>query len=392
MPAHYLFIGASAASIGAIQKLRQLDPSGSISIFSAEKELPYNKCLLADFLAGIHNQDRLNIYKASGQAHLYLDTPVVSIDPSAKSITTQAGTVHSYDYLFLGMGSGPWVPPIQGVKSQGVFTFHTLADTLAIKEYIANNQSKTAVVIGAGLSGLEAADALTQLGMEVTLVEKAARVLPAFLGSHAADFLAGHITRSGIRLILNAGVSCIESMDQKVSGVQLENGSCLPASLVIIATGLRANTDLCHQAGIACGPQGVIVDSYLRTNRPDIYAAGDLIEITDSFTGNQMRSCMWPDAMQQGMFAACAMTGQPKPYPGAAVIVSSAFFGLKFAQAGRLLAPQRASGLDYYHEISQNEGVLQGFTMLGARHDLGLLRRLILTKQPLLDSLASLLS
>ncbi len=80
---------------------------------------------------------------------------------------------------------------------------------------------------------------------------------------------------------------------------------------------------------------------------------------------------MWPDAMQQGIYAACAMTGQPKPYPGAAVIVSSAFFGLKFAQAGRLADPQRASGLDYYHENKPKGGVLQGFAMLGARHDLG---------------------
>ncbi len=110
--------------------------------------------------------------------------------------------------------------------------------------------------------------------MSVTLVEKAARVLPALLGQYAADFLAGHISRSGIRLILNAGVSCIESQDQKVCGVQLDDGTHIPASLVIIATGLRANTQLCHQAGIACGPQGVIVDSYLRTNQPDIMRPG----------------------------------------------------------------------------------------------------------------------
>lgn len=390
MPAHYILIGASAASMGALHKLRQVNPGASVSIFSAEKELPYNKCLLADFLAGIHEQERLAIYRPAGQAHLYLNTQIVSIDPAGKTITTQAGIIHAYDHLLLGMGSGPWIPPIAGVENQGVFTFHTLADTLAIKEYVAKNQVKNAVIIGAGLSGLEAADALAQQGIAVTVVEKADRVLPTLLSQKGAEFLSGCMAGRGIGLRLGSVVDRIESADQKVTAVVLADGTQIPACLVIVATGLRANTDLCRQAGIACGSHGVIVDGHMRTNQPYIYAAGDLIEITDMLTGNPIRSCMWPDAMQQGMHAALAMAGQPKAYPGASVIVSSAFFGLKFARAGIVGAPQTMKVGDFYHEISQKEGILQGFTVLGTRHDLGLLRRLILTKQPLLDSLDSL--
>lgn len=390
MPKHYILIGASAASMGALHKLRQLDPHASISIFSSEKELPYNKCLLADFLAGISNQDQLNIYRYSEQVTFYLGTSILSIDPLLKMVITDKGETHSYDKLFLGMGSSPWLPPISGVHNQGVFTFHSLADTLAIKEYIAKNQCKNAVVIGAGLSGMEAADALWQQGLTVTLVETNDRVLPSLLSPDAASFLQSRIKTLGLSLLLDTSVIHIESDQDKLAGVMLQDGTIIPASLVIVATGLAPNIRLCLGAGITVGNQGVQVNQHLQTAIADIYAAGDLIAITDLLTGTTMRSCMWPDAMQQGMYAAMAMAGQPKAYQGASVIISSAFFGLKFAQAGMLADStgiKTAQRQDFYLEIQQNQGILQGFRVLGKKHDLGMLRRLILTKQPLLDSL-----
>lgn len=393
MSKRYLLIGASAASMGAVLKLRQLDPEAQITIFSAEKELPYNKCLLADFLAGIATQDKLNIYKAGGRVTLELDARIVSINSAQKTITTHTGVEHSYDVLFLGMGSGPWIPNIPGIEATGVFTFHTLADTLAIQDYIQKNQCKKAVVCGAGLSGMEVADSLKAQGIEVTVVEKSSQVLPHLLTRQAAEFLHDHMRSVGINLILQEQICSIENIDAQVAGVTLSNNSFIPADILIMATGLRPNTLLCQEAGITVSSNGVVVDAFMRTSQPDIYAAGDLIEVTDTLTGNRLRSCMWPDAMQQGMHAALAMVGQPKSYPGPAIIVSSAFFGLKFAHAGIVQEPLKiATKQDFFHAINQNEGILQGFQVLGKRHDLGLLRRLILTKQPLLDTLSPLFS
>ena len=392
MSKRYLLIGASAASMGALHKLRQLDPEAQITIFSSEKELPYNKCLLADFLAGITTADRLHIYRSSGNVNLVLDTTIEAIDPVAKMITSHTGAQYPYDALFLGMGSSPWIPDIPGIDSAGVFTFHTLADTLKIQNYIQKNDCKKTIVCGAGLSGLEVADALKSQGLAITVVEKNSHVLPSLLTTHAADFLHDHMRTFGLDLLLGQHVTQIESKDGKITGVCLSDGSFIDADLVIVATGLRANSALCQQAGITHGPHGVIVDSHMRTSHPDIYAGGDLIEIADTLTGNRLRSCMWPDAMQQGMYVAMAMAGQPKPYPGAAVIVSSAFFGLKFAQAGLLYEGgiKIAQKQGYFHYIAQKQGILQGFQVLGREHDLGLLRRLLLTKQPLLDSLDAL--
>lgn len=390
MSKRYLFIGASAASMGALHKLRQLDPQAHITLFCQEKELPYNKCLLADFLAGITTHDKLSIYRAGGNVTLALDTQIVAIDPDKKTITTASGVTHEYDALFLGMGSSPWIPPIQGSNAHGVFTFHTLADALSIQDYIKSNGCKKAVICGAGLSGLEAADALKAHGLHVTVVERNTQVLSNLLSAQAAEFLHNHIREFGINLVLNTYVSSIENSDKKVTGVTLSDNRHLPADIVIMATGLRPNIQLCQDAGIEIGLHGVKVDQFMRTNKPDIYAAGDLIEVKDILTGTVIRSCMWPDAMQQGIHAATAMAGQSKPYSWPAIIVSSAFFGLKFAQGGVLLDPQIATKQAFFHAISQKEGVLQGFQVLGTRHDLGLLRRFILTKQPLLDSLNAL--
>ena len=116
------------------------------------------------------------------------------------------------------------------------------------------------------------------------------------------------------------------------TGVTLVGGMSMDADMVIFATGLRSNTRLAQNAGIAIGSQGVLVNEYMATSIPNIYAAGDLIQIQDRLSGITMRSCMWPDAMQQGLCAAQAMAGQPKAYYGPSIIMRSAFFDLKFAR------------------------------------------------------------
>lgn len=390
MAKRYIGIGASAASLGAVNKLKMIDPTAQILLFSAEKELPYNKCFLADFLSGISTREKVHIYRHSPSVTLHLNTRITHIDPVHQTVTTEHGATFEYDELFLGMGSSPYVPAIEGITSEGVFSFHTLADTLAIQDYIKKYNCKKAIICGAGLSGLEAADALHAQGLAVTIVEKNTRVLPSLLTPLASDFLHEHTGACNVNLLLGQGVTGIETAQGQVKGIYTDKDTFIPGDILIVATGLQPNTPLCEGAHITYGQKGIPVNEYMQTNQPHIYAGGDLIQVTDLLTGNALRSCMWPDAMQQGMYAALVMAGQPKPYPGAAIIISSAFFGLKFAQAGLLENPDHCQGTDFYHEMSLKNGTLQGFLVLGRRHDLGLLRRLILTKQPVLDSVDSL--
>ncbi len=380
MSKNYLLIGASAASIGAARKLCLVDPDARLTLICSERELPYNKCLLADFLSGIREQGELAIYKAHERITLELGSRVIAIDPAAKQVTSNQEKNYSYDALFLGTGSSPFIPAISGIFSAGVFTFHTLADVLAIQKYVQENRCKKAVIIGAGLSGIEAADALHAQGLAVTLVEKNNRILPSMLTEPASEFLQNHLRTAGVSLALETGVVAIESNAEKVTEVYCDNNLALSADLVIIATGLRPNIQLCAAAGIAYDYQGIMVDEYLATSVPGIYAGGDVIQVTDRLTGKQTRSCLWPDAMQQGAYAALAMAGKPMVYPGPSLVVSSAFFGLKLARAGLIMPDsKRTQGASFYHEISLTQGALTGFQMLGQGYDFPQLRRLILT-------------
>lgn len=389
MVKQYLLIGASAASIGALNALLRLDPHAHITIISAEKELPYNKCLLADYMGGSIEQNRLAIC-ATQQTNCtwVLGQAVTSIDSVAKRVITDAGFEYTYDELFLGMGSSPWMPDLPGIQSSGLFTFHTHADTNAILAFIQHRSVKNIVVIGAGLSGLEAADALLKHQLKISIIEKNGQVLPWLLSTTSAQFLQKKIEEQGVELLLNQSVTRFIDTNGIVTAVELADGTAIPADMVIVATGLRPNISLCHKAGITLSPQGIVVNEFLQTSIASIYAGGDLIAVKNLLTGTMMRSCLWPDAMQQGMIAAHAMASKPKPYLGATIITSSAFFGVKFAQAG-IIQPSdgqqvfthNRQGADFCHTFTMNGDALVGFEVLGTRHNLGDLRRILLTKQ-----------
>lgn len=387
IPKQYLLIGASAASFGALHGLRRLEPQACITIISAEPELPYNKCLLADYLAGCIDQKAISIYSQPLEnVNLIAGQKVIALDLAHKSVTTDAGQSFAYDALFLGMGSSPWIPPMPGIENQGIFTFHTNGDANAILAYVKKNAVKKAVVIGAGLSGLEAADALIRQHLGVTVIERSGHVLPSMLCQSSADFLQKKIVACGAKLMLNACVTEIISENNRVAGIQID-GEIEPADLVIIATGLKPNTQLCEPSGILLDEHGIVVNEFLQTSIPDVYAGGDLIGVYDQLSEQKLRSCLWPDAMQQGMHAGMAMAGKPKAYAGMYMIVSTAFFGIKYARAGTL---QNSSGErivktsnDYHHTFMIQDGVLKAFQVLGNQHNLGTLRRLLLTRQPM---------
>lgn len=383
MHKRYLLIGASAAGIGTLIKLRQIEPEALITCVTDQKELPYNKCLLADYVTGQIEAERLSIYNKSDKNLTFIfGKKAIAIDSAQKTVALDDGTVLTYDCLFLGMGSSAWVPPISGIENAGVFTFHTLADAQAILAYAKKNRVKNAVIIGAGLSGLEATDALAKHNLSISIIEKSDQVLPALLTAQAADFLVRIIQNNNVNVCLNTYVQeILAHANGQVSHVTLNNGTLFAADMVIVATGMRPNIQLAQDVGIAMSEHGIVVNEYMQTSVPDIYAGGDLIQVTDQVSGKPMRSCMWPDAMNQGMHAAFAMAGKPKAYPGPCIIAASGFFGLKFAHAGSnkgdILQEQ---GADFYHEFWVQEGWLAGFQVLGTRHNLGQLRRMLLTK------------
>ena len=387
----YIVVGLSAAGIGALNALRNLDPDATIIGISDQPDIPYNKCILVDYCIGLKTRDELTILSAQ-KAHekriqLLLGVRVETINSHEKSITLSDGRTLQYTKLFLGIGTRPLVPSFINDSLQGIFTFHTLADADAILAYVERFKVQKAVVIGAGLSGLECADALTTRGLEVCVVDRSDKVLQYQIQKEASDHIVTAMASHNANFYGNNQIKNIIGTQDKISSVVLSTGHEIAADLVVVAIGARPASELAVAAGIAVHEGGIVTNEYMQTSIPDIYAGGDVALVTSQITGERVQSCIWPDAMHQGLIAAHAMAGKPKPYPGALIMTSSAFFGLKFASCGAVVNPPATAEvikivLPAGHQtFVLNQGRLVGFALVGDISAAGTLKRMVLTRE-----------
>ncbi|HZW61025.1 MAG TPA: FAD-dependent oxidoreductase [Candidatus Babeliales bacterium] len=394
MSSTHVIIGAAAAGIGVVNTLRQLQPDARIICISDETELPYNKCLLADYAAGAKSHDQIFIYSAEKAAantiHFMFGVRVTAIHASQKQIALSDGQLLSYDTLFIGTGSSPIIPAIAGIDQvQSLFTFHNLADVNKLLKHIEQHKPKSALIIGAGLSGLECADALRSRGLQVSVIEKQKQVLSSLVTAEGAELIHHAMHEQQVALHCNETVIKIESGSDN-AGVTLSRGKQLSADIIVCAVGLKPNSQLALNAGIHVNNSHIVVNDYMQTSVADIYAGGDVILVKDQLTGQLVPSRTWPDAMFQGLIAAHAMAGRQKPYPGVTVITSSAFFGLKFASGGAIysqedmtLVTRKTNGK--HNTYAFREGILKGFCLVGDTGNLASLKRALLTRQPVAE-------
>jgi NAD(P)H-nitrite reductase large subunit len=384
----HVIIGAAAAGMGVLTKLRMLDPTSTIIVISDEAELPYNKCLLADFLSGNKAEEAVMLksklfFQTQGIA-FKRNVRVNSIDPHQKTITVDDGMVIPYDTLFIGTGSSPFIPAIPGIEY--AYPFHTLAHAQQLRALIKQGTLKNACIIGAGLSGLECADSLRLLGVKPIILEAVDRLMPRHFDVSASSMLEHNIAAQGGVGFTN---SYVRAVIKKEEGYQVivNSDTTFLVDLVVIATGLRPNSRLAQEAGLALCGNHILVDDYLQTSDPYIWAGGDCCVVKDQLTGSLMGSCLWPDASNQGMIAAHGMAGQPKKYPGAAIITSSTFFSTQIAACGPVAYD--ADGYDVvikqrdatYQKIILNHGRVKGFLLVGDTSLMPLLKRVLLTQE-----------
>ncbi len=319
----------------------------------------------------------------------HLAARVINIDTDAQEITGDDGIIMRYDTLFIGTGSSPKIPPILDIRDcNDVYTFHSLQDTQKLLQLKAEGKLRETVIIGAGLSGLECADALLAHGVRVHVVELRERVLAEQVNRAGAELIEAQMKEHGTHWYPNQQVMQIVHEEGAVRGVLLADGHSIPADTVIIAAGLKPNTELLRNTPIALEMGHILVNEQMQTNVPGIYAGGDVCMVVDQISGKRMPSRTWSDAMLQGLTAAFNMAGQTRLYPGAVVITSSAFFGLKFATAGAVCdipadcEISEISTPDSYQLLVTRQGILIGFLLVGDTSRLSQCRRAILTKEP----------
>ena len=271
--------GNGMAGMRTVEELLKLAPEGyDITVFGAEPHVNYNRILLSPLLAGEKRVEEIILHSQEWYAEhgvtLHMGDPVVRIDRRQRVVRSRSGLEVPYDRLLIATGSKPVILPIPGVELHGVVTFRDLADVDAMLE--AARCYRKAVVIGGGLLGLEAANALVRRGMEVTVVHLFASLMERQLDESAATLLRSSLETRGLRFHMPAKTTAILG-ERRVTGVRFDDGAQLDADLIVMAAGVRPNVDLASQAGLRC-ERGVLVDDTLQTFDPSIYAVGECVQ------------------------------------------------------------------------------------------------------------------
>lgn len=351
-----VIVGGVAGGASAAARLRRLDEDAEIVILERTGYVSYANCGLPYYVGGvIEDEGDLTLQSpASFRSRFDVDVRVrneaVSIDRSAKTVRVRRlddGTEYDepYDVLILSPGARAMVPGIPGIDDPRVMTLRTVEDTLAMREAVVNGKPSKAVVTGGGYIGLEVAENLVRMGVDVTLVQRPDHVLPPLDRDMAAD--VHHCIRAnGIDLILSDAVTGFETGDRL--GVTLRSGRVIPADMAVVALGVVPDTSLAVDCGLETGIKGsIVVDGHMRTSDPSIYAVGDAVQVKEFVSRTDAVISLAGPANRQGRIAADNICGIPSEYRGSQGSSVIKVFDMTVATTGLNEKTAKAAGIDY---------------------------------------------
>ena len=333
-PKELVVVGNGMVGQRLLEALRQRDPDGSwaVTVLAEEGRAAYDRVRLSAYFDGVSAQELT--YPTPDGIDLRLNSPVTAIDTAGRTVSTVDDT-YRYDALVLATGSYPFVPPVDGSNRPGVFVYRTLDDLEAIRSYAAGR--RVGAVIGGGLLGLEAANALRLLELQTHVVEFAPRLMPLQVDEAGGAMLRRYVEDLGVKLHLGAATTAIrgtEAPDSPVRGLTLSDGTWISADLVVIAAGIRPRDELARSAGLAVGARGgVVVDEACRTAEPDVYAIGECAEI-----GGRCYGLVAP-GYSMAEVVADRLLGGEATFPGADTSTKLKLLGVDVASFGAAVDP-----------------------------------------------------
>jgi nitrite reductase (NADH) large subunit len=364
-----ILVGNGMAGMRTIDEVLARDRGRfDIEVIGAEPHPNYNRILLSSVLAGDKEIDDIILHPrewyAENGIRLATDETVVKLDATAKTVTTALGRTVAYDRLLLATGSRPFVPPVAGLALPGVCAFRTIAD-LELMRDVSRNGGR-AVVVGGGLLGLEAAVGLLKRGMTVTVLHLVPTLMERQLDEAAGLLLQRDLERGGLRILTRAQAEEIVG-DNRVKAVRLADGRELAADLVVFAVGVKPNIDLARDAGLDVN-RGIVVDDFMMTSDPDIFALGECIEHRGQTFG--LVGPLWEQART---CAEVLCGGAPAPYVAPAPHTSLKVTGVDVFSAGVLSARDdgdeeitlRDAGAGHYKKLVVRDGRLVGAILYG---------------------------
>jgi 3-phenylpropionate/trans-cinnamate dioxygenase ferredoxin reductase subunit len=309
-----VIVGAGQAAAQACASLRQFGYAGALTLIGDEPALPYQRPPLSKaYMKGDLAEERLYFkpqdWYDSQSIDVMRNTRVTTIDRAARTVTTDSGKSLDYDALIISTGSRPRALPVPGAELGNVFDLRDLKDVEAIRPHM--QAGRRLVIVGAGYIGLEAAAVARQLGLEVTVLEMADRVLARVTSPVMSKFFEDEHRRQGVDIRTGAQLAELRGA-QTVQSAVLADGTDIPADIVLVGIGILPNQELAAEAGIAC-KNGIIVDRDARTNDPRVFAAGDCAHRPLVHYGRDGRLESVHNAIEQGKLAAAAIMGKPRP-------------------------------------------------------------------------------
>ncbi|MEA3291441.1 MAG: FAD-dependent oxidoreductase [Pseudomonadota bacterium] len=394
----YLIIGAGPAGVIAAEKVRQLDPSASITLVGDEPEPPYSRMAIPYYLTRKIDESGTYLRKQPGYFEaLNIDVVqgrVASVDAAAKSITL-GGEKRSYDRLLVATGSRPILPPVPGIDhpqvSRRVSNCWTLDDARRIADGV--HSGARVVLIGAGFVGSIILESLVSRGAQLTVIEMGDRMVPRMLDERCGRMLQRWCEKQGVRVLTSARVSAMEEQGGSLE-VSVEGREPITADYVICATGVRANTEFLDGSGVETGDgatDGVIVDEYLAASTDGVFAAGDVARGRDFSTGGYSVQAIQPTAVEHGRIAAGNMVNNKSVRHSGSLsmnvldtlgLVSSSFGLWQGVDGGESSELVDEENYRYLRLQFQGEHLV-GANTLGLTDHLGVLRGLIQNRQPL---------
>ena len=349
----HVIIGGVAGGATAAARIRRADEKAEIILLEKGKHISYANCGLPYYLGGIiADRDRLFVQTPESfglqfKVDVRVENEAIAIDTANKEVRIRrrdgSEYVETYDKLLLSPGSDPVRPPLEGIDTEGIFTLRNVEDTDAIKAFMESRPIRRTVIVGGGFIGLEMAENLHATGAKVSIIEMAPQVM-APVDFSIASFVHGHLQDKGVDLHLGKGV---KKFEKTAGGIRIYFGEdeTLDADMVLLSIGVRPNTQLARDAGIALGERGIQVDKFLQTSAPDVYAVGDAIEYPHPLTGQAWLNFLAGPANRQARIVADNMVfGNRTEYEGSIGTSIAKVFDLTVGATG--LAAKRIKQLN----------------------------------------------
>lgn len=377
----YVIIGNSAAGIACVEGIRSTDAEGEITIVSDEPFAAYGRPLISYYLLGATDRQRM-LYRPAdfyekNKVRTLLGARAEKIDPAAQKIVLRGGEEIPYDRLLVATGSRPFEPPMEGIEGvKNKFNFMTLQDALSLEKVL--SKRKNVLIIGAGLIGLKCLEGILERVKSVSVADMAGRILPSILDDAGAAVVRRELEGKGAKFYLSDSVAKFDG-----GTAHLKSGKEISFDILVVAVGVRPNTELVKDAGGEVS-RGVVTDEKQQTSLQNVYAAGDCAESFDITSGARRVLALLPNAYRQGYTAGVNMAGGEASFADAMPLNAIGFFGSHVLTAGSYEGESfvQAEG-DVYRRFFCKDGVLKGFILVNSPERAGIYTSLIRNKTPL---------